>query len=112
MKLITIVFLLAAIASAQDKGRGKGPAVPGLTLTTSAFEDGGVIPARYTQSDPNPVSPKLEWSNVPRNTVSFLLHMHDPDVARQRTTEDMLHWIIFNIPGDARSLAEGIPTGT
>ena len=24
----------------------------------------------------------------------------------------MLHWLIFNIPGDARSLAEGVPTGT
>jgi len=83
-----------------------------LTLTTSAFEDGGVIPPKYTQADPNPVSPKLEWSNVPPNTVSFVLHMHDPEVARNKTADDMLHWMIFNIPGDARSLPEGVPTGS
>lgn len=36
------------------------------------------------------------------------LHMHDPDVARQRSTDDMLHWLVFNIPGSARELAEGV----
>ncbi|HML17093.1 MAG TPA: YbhB/YbcL family Raf kinase inhibitor-like protein [Bryobacteraceae bacterium] len=107
MKNWILLFMVVAIATAQDKG--KAPARPGLTLTTTAFEDGGVIPARYTQSDPNPVSPKLDWSNVPPNTVSFVLYMHDPDVALQRKTDDMLHWILFNIPGDARSLAEGVP---
>lgn len=107
MKTWILLFMVVAISTAQDKG--KAPARPGLTLTTSAFEDGGVIPNKYTQSDPNPVSPKLDWTNVPPNTVSFVLYMHDPDVALRRTTEDMLHWILFNIPGDARSLAEGVP---
>ena len=88
--------------------RGGAPAGPGLTLTTSAFADGSEIPGRFTQSVPTPVSPKLEWTNVPANTVTFVLHMHDPDVARTRTTEDMLHWMAFNIPGTARELAEGI----
>lgn len=88
--------------------RGGAPAGPGLTLTTSAFADGAEIPGRFTQSVPAPVSPKLEWTNVPANTVTFVLHMHDPDVARTRTTEDMLHWMAFNIPGTARELAEGI----
>ena len=105
-----IVFLMAvSIAAAQDKG--KAPPRPGLTLTTAAFDDGGVIPNKYTQADPNPVSPKLEWTNVPANTVTFVLYMHDPDVALQRKTDDMLHWLLFNIPGDARSLGEGVPTG-
>jgi Raf kinase inhibitor-like YbhB/YbcL family protein len=35
--------------------------------------------------------------------------MHDPDVARAKSTTDMLHWLIFNIPGDDRSLPEGVP---
>ena len=89
--------------------RGGAPAGPGLTLTTSAFVDGAVIPDGFTQAVPAPVSPKLAWTNVPANTVTFVLHMHDPDVARTRTTEDMLHWMMFNIPGTAQGLAEGVP---
>ena len=85
------------------------PPRPGLTLTTSAFSDGGEIPARFTQSDPNAVSPKLEWSNVPAGTVTFALILHDPDVALQKKTDDVLHWLIFNIPGTAHELAEGVP---
>ena len=87
----------------------KGPAGPGLTLTTSAFTDGSEIPARFTQSDPNAVSPKLEWTHVPPNTVSFALIFHDPDVAIQRKIDDVLHWMIFNIPGSATSLPEAEP---
>ncbi len=107
--VITIgaIFLTAAAGPAAAQGQ-RGPAVPGLTLTTPAFADGSEIPARFTQSVPAPVSPKLEWTNVPANTVSFTLIMHDPDVALQRKTDDMLHWLAFNIPGTARELPEGV----
>src|SRR6266566_4680739 len=86
---------------------GRGPAVPGLALSSPAFADGAVIPNKYTQADPMPVSPKLEWTNVPAGTVSFALIMHDPDVAIQKKTDDVLHWMAFNIPGTAKELAEG-----
>jgi Raf kinase inhibitor-like YbhB/YbcL family protein len=101
----------AFAASAQDKGApARGPAGPGLTLTTPAFADGSEIPPKYTQAVPNPISPKLEWTNVPAGTAAFVLHMHDPDVALQKTTNDQLHWMVLNIPGTARELAEGIPS--
>jgi Raf kinase inhibitor-like YbhB/YbcL family protein len=112
MRTFTIcTILVAALAGstmAQDK-QAKMPPRPGLTLTTSAFSDGGEIPARFTQSDPNAVSPKLEWTNVPAGTVTFALILHDPDVALQKKTDDVLHWMIFNIPGTAHELAEGVP---
>jgi Raf kinase inhibitor-like YbhB/YbcL family protein len=92
-------------------GAGRGPAGPGFTLTTTAFSDGAEIPTRYTQADPNPVSPTLEWSNVPANTASFVLILHDPDTAPQKKTEDILHWMMFNIPGTSRELPEGVPAG-
>ena len=57
-----------------------------------------------------PVSPKLEWTNVPANTESFVLIMHDPDNALNKGTDDVLHWMTFNIPGTARGLAGGLPT--
>jgi Raf kinase inhibitor-like YbhB/YbcL family protein len=113
MKIFPFAFglaLAASVATAQPaQPPATAPAGPGLTLTTDAFPDGGIIPNKYTQSDPKPVSPKLEWSNVPANTVSFVLIMHDPDTAPQRKNIDILHWMAFNIPGTARGLPEGVP---
>jgi len=109
MKALTVTLLLAvAAASAQDAAK-KAPPRPGLTLTTPAFADGAEIPAKFTQSDPKPISPRLQWTNIPDNTVTFALIMHDPDVAVQRKTDDVLHWLIFNIPGTARELPENVP---
>jgi Raf kinase inhibitor-like YbhB/YbcL family protein len=96
----------SAAAQAPAGGRG-GPPVPGLALSSPAFADGTVIPNKYTQADPMPVSPKLEWVNAPAATVSFALIMHDPDVALQKKMDDVLHWMAFNIPGTAKELAEG-----
>src|SRR5438874_1753005 len=100
---------LPAAAQPNPAAAKKGPAGPGLTLTTTAFEDGGIIPVKYSQQDPNTVSPKLTWTNVPAGTVSFAMIFHDPDVAPARSSEDNLHWIAFNIPGETRELAEGFP---
>ena len=100
------ILLAASIVLAQAP---KAPPRPGLTLTTTAFPDGGEVPARFTQSDPNAVSPKLDWTNVPPGTVTFALILHDPDVAIQKKLGDVLHWMVFNIPGSATSLPEGMP---
>jgi Raf kinase inhibitor-like YbhB/YbcL family protein len=110
---IGTILLAAGIGSAFGQGpppgggRGRGPAVPGLALTSPDFEDGAVIPNKYTQADPMPVSPKLEWKNVPAGTVSFVLLLHDPDVALGKKTDDVTHWLAFNIPGTATELAGG-----
>ncbi len=109
MKFTILAILLASGLGSALAQAPKAPAGPGLTLTTTAFADGAEIPKRFTQSDPNAVSPKLEWTNVPANTVSFALIFHDPDVAIQKKTEDVLHWMAFNIPGSARELPEGVP---
>ena len=99
--------LLIGWLPAQDK---KGAARPALALTSPAFADGTDIPAKYTQAAGSAVvSPELNWTNVPPNTQSFVLLMHDPDVARNRTTDDQTHWIIWNIPATAMGLGENIP---
>lgn len=99
----------SALAQGPGGGRGRGPAGPGLTLTSPDFEDGGIIPNKYTQADSSPVSPKLEWSHVPAGTQSFVLLLHDPDTALQKKTDDVTHWMIFNIPGTASELAGDQP---
>jgi Raf kinase inhibitor-like YbhB/YbcL family protein len=82
---------------------------PGFTLSTNAFEDGSIIPAKYTQAVPNPVTPELKWSNVPAGTVSFVVILHDPDGAPMKRLETYMHWMLFNIPGNVTELPEGIP---
>jgi len=115
---ITVSAALLALglgpALAQDKGnQTKAPPRPGLALMSPDFKDGEVIPDKYTQAaGPAAVSPKLEWTNVPDGTVSFALILHDPDVALQKKTDDVLHWMAFNIPGNARELAGNVPAGT
>ncbi|HET9266778.1 MAG TPA: YbhB/YbcL family Raf kinase inhibitor-like protein, partial [Vicinamibacterales bacterium] len=91
---------------------GGGRGVQVMTLTTTAWADGGVIPAKHAQNG-GEVSPPLAWSNVPEGVGSFVLIVHDLDAsarsARGNATADFVHWLIWNIPGTARALAEGIP---
>ncbi len=111
-KFVLIAVLVTALgAVAQTPAAPPPMAKPGLTLTTPAFDDGGIIPNKYTQSAENgaPVSPKLTWTNVPDGVVSFALILHDPDTSLNKTTNEVLHWMIFNIPGTTRELPEGVP---
>ena len=55
-----------------------------MTLTITGWPDGDPIPVKFTQAGEQ-VSPEMKWTNVPKGTVTFLLHMHDPDVARNKT---------------------------
>ena len=69
-----------------------------------------MIPAKYTQAG-DQVSPELKWTNVPAGTQTFVIHMHDPDVAQNRGTEDQVHWLVWNIPGNTTGMPEGVPQG-
>ena len=104
----------AASAPAQPPARaaaarGRG-GVRVMTLTTTAFADGTQIPAKHAQTGRD-VSPPLAWSGAPDSTQSFVLIMHDADAAIGDGTDDLLHWMVWNIPGSATSLPEGIPQG-
>jgi Raf kinase inhibitor-like YbhB/YbcL family protein len=76
-----------------------------VKLTSTAFTDGGAIPAQYTCDGDN-VSPPLAWSGVPAGTKSFVLICDDPDAPGKT----WVHWVAYCIPGEAQSLAEGLPT--
>ena len=102
--LLSLAFGALLAQDKGGKGGGKGPGGPGLTLSSPDFEDGGIIPDKYSQKGGQQgPSPKLEWKNVPMGTQSFVLLLHDPDVALQKKLDDVTHWLIFNIPGTARA---------
>ena len=102
----------------RGAGGGRGAAAPAgaqggaapMRLMSNAFIDGGLIPPKYTQVEQQ-TSPQLAWANVPAGTQSFVLHMHDMEGARNKTTDDQLHWLVWNIPAMTTVLPEGVPKG-
>jgi Raf kinase inhibitor-like YbhB/YbcL family protein len=108
--ILTLTFGSVVFAQQTQPPPAPAPAKPRLTLTTDAFEDGGIIPNKFTMAaEGTPVSPKLTWTYVPDGTVSFALILHDPDTSLMKKTDEVLHWMIFNIPGTANGLPEGVP---
>jgi Raf kinase inhibitor-like YbhB/YbcL family protein len=87
-----------------------------MTLSSLAFEDGGIIPVKYSQAAEGAApgggtSPALQWTNAPAGTKSFVLHMHDLDFVHNKTTDDQVHWLVWNIPASSTGLPEGVPAG-
>ena len=75
-----------------------------FTLTSTAFQEGVIIPNKHTCSGQD-ISPPLQWGAPPKGTRSFALIMDDPDAP----IGTWVHWVIFNIPGQSSSLPEGVP---
>ena len=76
-----------------------------LTVSSSAFQEGDKIPAKYT-CEGQDISPPLAWSELPAGTRSLALIVDDPDAPGGVFT----HWLLFNIPPDSRELPEAVPT--
>src|SRR5437763_14245209 len=97
----------------QGQGRGRGPQTPPLVMTSTAWQDGGVIPDKYTQAaGPMAVSPELKWTQAPPGTQSFVLLLHDPEpVLNKGSKMDITHWLIWNIPATSTGLQEAVAQG-
>lgn len=75
-----------------------------LRLESPAFADGDVLPTRCLDDGGKAASPPLAWSEVPENTQSFVIVLERTD---QRPPS--VHWLVYDLPGTARSLPEGLP---
>jgi Raf kinase inhibitor-like YbhB/YbcL family protein len=95
-------------AGRGGRGGGRG-AIAVMTLTSSAWPDGGMIPVKYTQAGDD-ISPPLAWSTLPPNISSFVLIVHDADAAIGNGLDDITHWMLWNIPATATSLPEHVPS--
>jgi len=87
-----------------------------LKVTSSAFQQGGSIPAKYT-CEGQDLSPPLAWSGAPGNIKSYALIIDDPDAPDPAKPQRVyVHWVLYNIPAPTTSLAEnasksGLPKG-
>jgi Raf kinase inhibitor-like YbhB/YbcL family protein len=95
-------------APAPQPPRGGGRrAVEVMTLTSTAWPDGGAIPAKFTQAGEE-ASPAFTWSKAPEGVVSFVLLAHDVDAAVGDGTGDVLHWLLWNVPATSTGVPEGV----
>jgi Raf kinase inhibitor-like YbhB/YbcL family protein len=101
-----------------------------MKLSSDNFTDGAPIPPQFAFADVDADNhfrlsqnrnPHLRWTDVPAQTKSFVLVLHDPDVPTQvndvnkegrevsaslpRT--DFFHWILLDIPPDVREITAG-----
>jgi len=75
-----------------------------ILVSSSAFQEGGTIPAKYT-CDGNDISPPLKWTGIPDVTKSLALISDDPDAPMGT----WVHWVMWNIPPSVHELAESVP---
>jgi hypothetical protein len=78
-----------------------------FVLTSPEFVNEEAIPAKFS-CDGEDLSPLLEWTDPPDGTQSFALIMDDTDAPGGT----WVHWVLYNIPADARSLPDAVPTGS
>jgi Raf kinase inhibitor-like YbhB/YbcL family protein len=75
-----------------------------LNITSSAFNEGGRIPIKYTCDGDN-VNPPLTIEGVPPETKSLVLIVDDPDAPGG--TWD--HWVVWDIPPITEILENSVP---
>ncbi len=107
LALLAVSALSAGVASAQ------GFRLPPLLVESNAFADGTIVPDKFTFRGGN-TQPDFKLTNAPEGTVAYAIVFHDISVALQGGTDDVLHWLVWNIPGGTSPLqiAEGkLPEG-
>jgi len=67
-----------------------------LMVSSSAFNDGGNIPTKYT-CEGEAINPPLKIDNIPQGAKSLAIIVEDPDAPNG--TFD--HWIAWNIPPES-----------
>ncbi|MGC8602525.1 MAG: YbhB/YbcL family Raf kinase inhibitor-like protein [Desulfomonilaceae bacterium] len=101
-----LIFWGFWVSPSQCYAETKGGRTMNIEVTSTAFQDGAMIPKVYTCDGQN-ISPPLSWSGVPTQTKSIALIMDDPDAPRGT----WVHWVLFNIPPDTKDLPEKTPLG-
>ncbi|BFU44780.1 YbhB/YbcL family Raf kinase inhibitor-like protein [Krasilnikovia sp. MM14-A1004] len=102
--LITIGTLTGLMAGCggSSPGPATSAAAMSIAVTSSAFADGGDIPARHT-CDGADVSPPLTVAGLPSGVRELALLVEDPDAPHGT----FVHWVAWGIDPAGAGLAEG-----
>ena len=108
IKFISLLVSIIALATFSISQAAQAQAT-NMQVTSNAFEDGGIIPIKYTSHGDN-IQPDFSITGSPEITVGFAIIFHDIEVTFGGT-DDVTHWLAWNI--HTRDIAEGIlPTGS
>jgi Raf kinase inhibitor-like YbhB/YbcL family protein len=103
---IIVTVALAVTFFATENARAQG-GVASITVTAQAFQEGGLIPDRFSRNGQN-VNPKLRIEGAPENAKSLVLIIDDPDAPAGVFT----HWLVWNINPKTGDISEGsLPNG-
>jgi Raf kinase inhibitor-like YbhB/YbcL family protein len=100
---LLVALFLVGVDHVQCATPGAGPE-GALKLTSTAFQPDATIPKKHT-CEGQDVSPPLTWTNPPVGTKALVLILDDPDAP----DGTWVHWVLYDLPGDARSLSENLP---
>jgi Raf kinase inhibitor-like YbhB/YbcL family protein len=101
-----------------------------MKISSSSFQDQSVIPGQFAFAIKDPSThitlssnqnPHLAWSDFPKDTQSFAVICHDPDVPSKGDDVnqegkvvpaslprvDFYHWVLVNIPNSVQAIAAG-----
>ncbi|MBN1814293.1 MAG: YbhB/YbcL family Raf kinase inhibitor-like protein [Anaerolineae bacterium] len=85
--------------------------VRSVRISSDAFVDNGNIPTEFS-CEGEGISPPLKWADLPEDTQSLVLLVTDEDLpAPGLSLFKIVHWVLYNIPGDVTGLDPGV-TGT
>ena len=102
--LMTLFLVCACEETEEDKSESEGVGKMEINITSTAFQDGGMIPAKYT-CDGQDISPPLAWQGIPDGCKSIALVNDDPDAPMGT----WVHWVMYNIPPETSQLPEDVP---
>jgi Raf kinase inhibitor-like YbhB/YbcL family protein len=78
-----------------------------ITVSSPAFQAGGMIPAQFTCKGANQ-NPPLQFGGIPKEAKSLVLIIDDPDAPGGLFT----HWLVWNIgPATTQFVGNSVPTG-
>src|SRR6266404_1531847 len=93
----------------QGGQRAAGPPPPPMRLVSADIADGKPIAGKFTCAvGADAVSPALQWMQAPRGTESFALIVHDMEPRPRKGVDDILHWMVWNMPPTANQLPENV----
>lgn len=101
-RVVPLLCCLATAGCADDPAADLHVEAPAsITVMSTAFDEGGEIPTRFT-CDGEEISPPLAWDRTSGDPRAWALVVDDPDAPGGT----FVHWVVLDIPRGSRSVAQ------